>query len=123
MARRRDGRFCRRGFRQRARDRIGGNRNRTINPIKHESSNDLDSRSTVVVGITSIAHSGANKHNGNAHKDAIVLSHGGTDNTGAYRHADLHAATDHDALSDSSTYLPTDAEQVAILQPHGRSHT
>ena len=125
MACRRDGRFCRRRFCQRARDRIRGNRNRTrpCNPIKHESSNDLDSRGTVVVGIASIAHSGANKHHENAHKDDIVLSHGGTDNTGAYRHADLHAATNDDALSDSSTYRPTDAEQGAILQPHGRSHT
>ena len=120
MARRRDGRFCRRRFCQRARDRIGGNRN---NPIKHESSNDLDSRSTVVVGIARIAHSGTNKHHENSHKDAIVLSHGGTDDTGAHRQADLHAATNDDALSDSSTYLPTDAEQGAILQPHGRSHT
>ena len=117
MACRRDGRFCRRRFCQRAGDRIRGN------PTKHESSNDLDTRGTVVVGIASIAHSGANKHHENAHKDDIVLSHGGTDNTGAYRHADLHAATNDDALSDSSTYLPTDAEQGAILQPHGRSHT
>ena len=99
MACRRDGRFCRRRFCQRAGDRIRGNRNRTV------------------------VHSGANKHHENAHKDDIVLSHGGTDNTGAYRHADLHAATNDDALSDSSTYLPTDAEQGAILQPHGRSHT
>jgi len=117
VACRRDGRFCRRRFCQRAGDRIRGN------PTKHESSNDLDSRGTVVVGIASIAHSSANKHHENAHKDDIVLSHGGTDNTGAYRHADLHAATNDDALSDSSTYLPTDAEQGAILQPHGRSHT